>query len=129
MIRREVADTLRFDERYVSYVEDVDFCCRARDRGWHVARVGAAHASTSGSVDPQMARVLMQANTLVFFGRRRDMRRFAGRCWLLVRGAVLGGQDRVLYLKALGLGIWRLCSFAFQSGPAEPDTPGEDLAG
>lgn len=129
LMRREVAESLRFDERYGSYVEDVDFCYRARDRGWHVARVGGAHATTVGSVDRRKALVLMHANTLVFFARRKQLRLLAKRVIYLLshafREARAGSADQAsAYAWALLLGIWRFLRFPFQQ--SESPTAGRN---
>lgn len=120
LIRREVAESLRFDERYGSYVEDVDFCYRARDQGWRVARVGGAHAVTRGSADPRKALVLMHANTMVFFARRGQWRLFIKRVVHVLTHALAEARAGALdqssaYAWAFVLGVWRLLRFPFQS--------------
>jgi len=115
LIRREVAETFRFDERFGSYVEDVDFCYRVRDVGWRVGRVGTAHAEMRGSVDPVRARVLMHANTLVFLARRRMARELVRRVVFLLSSATSQPSDRWDYLRALTLGAWRLAGFWYRS--------------
>lgn len=102
LIRREVALQVRFDERWGSYVEDVDYCYRVRDLGWHIGRCGTAHATTRGSVDSAAAMHLMHSNTLVFFVRRRLWRQAATRFHLLVR------ERR---WRTLGRGLHRLVTF------------------
>jgi GT2 family glycosyltransferase len=53
LIRREAWETLGgLDESYFMYFEDVDFCSRARSRGWGVAmdgRVSALHYESASS--------------------------------------------------------------------------------
>ncbi len=104
LIRRAVAENISFDETYGSYVEDVDFCFRVRDRGWTVARVPNAKATTHGSIDARAAYVLMHGNTLLFFLRRRHFRAFAGRCRLLLRDAVAGVVSRDFRSSARAMG-------------------------
>jgi GT2 family glycosyltransferase len=105
LLRRELAAALRFDERFETYVEDVDFCYRARDLGWRVGRCGEALASTTGSVDASAATVLMHANTLVFFARRHMAREFLHRVAYLLR------RPRPDHLHAFALGMARIVAF------------------
>ena len=107
LMRAEVARTLRFDERWGSYVEDVDFCYRARDLGWRVGRTGNAQATTCGSVDEDRATHMMHSNTLVFFIRRRMWRDATKRLVLLLR-------ERRWRTLARGLG--RVVVFPFAGG-------------
>ena len=54
LIGRQCAvDVGRFDERFSSYVEDVDFCWRARLAGWKVGLVPGAQAHGLGSASPR----------------------------------------------------------------------------
>jgi GT2 family glycosyltransferase len=126
LMRRAVADTLRFDERFGSYVEDVDFCYRARDLGWRVGRAGGALARTRGSVDGDGALVLMHANTVAFFVMRRMWRSAAARGLLLVREAWKSARagswhTAALYVRAIGLAVRRIGTFGVggrRRGPA-----------
>lgn len=44
MVRREALDDVGcFDERFVKYFEDVDFCCRMARSGWHVMHHGGTY--------------------------------------------------------------------------------------
>lgn len=67
VVRVEVLAALGgFDDRFGSYVEDVDLCLRAGDRGWRVVCVSAASARTRGSVaDDRTARAAANAVLLV----------------------------------------------------------------
>lgn len=96
VMRAEIADRFRFDARWGSYVEDVDFCYRVRDAGWRVGRAGDAHVATRGSVDADLAKRLTGANSLVFFLRRRMWRRATSRSLHLLRER----QFRALSLSA-----------------------------
>jgi GT2 family glycosyltransferase len=63
LIRRSCLEEIGgFDERFGSYVEDVDFCLRARSHGWRVGTVNGAVANGLGSRDPRRAEMLMYAN-------------------------------------------------------------------
>jgi GT2 family glycosyltransferase len=53
----------RFDERFGSYVEDVDYCLRARDAGFKVGTVGRASAWGLGSASG-LAAALTEANSI-----------------------------------------------------------------
>lgn len=66
LLRSEVAERFRFDERFGSYVEDVDFCVRVRIvGGWRVGRSNG-NATTRGTSAPESAKVLMTANMIAF---------------------------------------------------------------
>ena len=73
LIRRSCLEQVgEFDERFGSYTEDVDFCERARNRGWRVGTVDDARAAGLGSRDPRRAEMLMHANHALLdakFGR------------------------------------------------------------
>lgn len=57
MFRRECINQVGgFDEVYGSYVEDVDWCHRARSAGWKVGLVAAALADGRGQGDPVAAK-------------------------------------------------------------------------
>lgn len=72
LIRSECARAVGgFDESFGSYVEDVDFCLRARDAGWKVAVVTDAYAWGLGSADPGTATALMIANGYRLARKRR----------------------------------------------------------
>jgi GT2 family glycosyltransferase len=113
LLRREVAERVQFDERWGSYVEDVDFCFRTRDLGWRVGRAGEAHAITCGSVDSAAAGHLMHSNTLVLFVRRRMWREAAKRLLLLVR------ERRA---RTFWRATWVLLTFPFRSSDAGHDS-------
>jgi GT2 family glycosyltransferase len=68
--RRCLEDVGGFDERFHSYVEDVDFCLRARDRGWRVGVVTAAVAWGLGSGSESASRIMIEANTILLVARR-----------------------------------------------------------
>jgi N-acetylglucosaminyl-diphospho-decaprenol L-rhamnosyltransferase len=51
LLRRSCVEQVgRFDELFGSYVEDVDYCLRARAAGWRVGEVTNAKASQRGSI-------------------------------------------------------------------------------
>ncbi|CAB4576707.1 MAG: glycosyltransferase [Actinobacteria bacterium] len=72
MIRhRTAAEVNGFDESMGSYVEDVEFCLRAGDLGWDVARCRAVGAHGLGSAHSDMA-IRLIAENRVLLRRRRD---------------------------------------------------------
>jgi GT2 family glycosyltransferase len=70
-----------FDERFGSYVEDVEYCMRARDCGWRVGLVVDAHASEFGSASPR-AHALVAANRVL-------LRALRAKGWPRIRSRVL----------------------------------------
>jgi GT2 family glycosyltransferase len=65
LVRRDcVLEIGPFDERFGSYVEDLEYCQRARDSGWRVGRVGSARATQLGSRSPR-ASAWIAANRLL----------------------------------------------------------------
>lgn len=64
-----------FDERFGSYVEDVDYCYRARAAGWRVGHVTTAHATMRGSGDASAARRNIAANEIVLWLKHGQQRR------------------------------------------------------
>lgn len=71
MIRRACFDSVGFfDERFGSYVEDADYCLRARDRGWSVMAVSSARAHGLGCALGARARLEMYANGVFLEGKR-----------------------------------------------------------
>lgn len=60
LMRRECALAVgRFDEDFASYVEDVDYCNRARARGWKVATAVTARAAGRGSGSGRLSALRM----------------------------------------------------------------------
>lgn len=74
LMRREVVVAVRFNEKFGSYVEDVDFCYHARRLGWRVGRCEEANATTKGSVDEGRKLILMNANTIAWHLHEHDWR-------------------------------------------------------
>jgi GT2 family glycosyltransferase len=74
-LRRACVSTVGdFDQTYGSYVEDIDYCHRARAAGWKVGIVVSARATSQGSVDGRSALILTRANLTLLAakeGRRR----------------------------------------------------------
>lgn len=70
LVRRECARSVgEFDERFRSYVEDVDYCYRAWDAGWQVVALSDARVGMNGSRSPN-SWALTRANS-VFLARKR----------------------------------------------------------
>jgi N-acetylglucosaminyl-diphospho-decaprenol L-rhamnosyltransferase len=84
MLRRECIEEIGgFDERFHSYVEDVDLCLRATDFGWHVIEVTSATAWGLGSASPD-AEALTEANVV-----RLALKRGGRKCGVLAAARVL----------------------------------------
>jgi GT2 family glycosyltransferase len=80
MISRDCAERIgEFDERYGSYLEDVDYCMRARDAGFALVR-SAAIAWTLGSRSTTARRRVFTNQVLLL--AKRDGRRAAARRWV-----------------------------------------------
>jgi len=82
MFRHEVYHQVgALDERYVMYSEEVDFCKRAKDRGWQVVYLGAArivhHGGQSTAQANARSHIHFQQSKLVYF-RKHHGRRAAG---------------------------------------------------
>lgn len=66
LLRRECVDAVgEFDERFGSYVEDIDYCLRARDAGWDVVTVPDARARGVGSVSARALRAIHRNRVLL----------------------------------------------------------------
>ena len=85
MIRRECAEQVgRFDETFGSYVEDVDYCFRARDAGWRLLRSDAPATGLGTSVGRSSSRRLIRGRSVYLrykhggvWGALRELRRAA----------------------------------------------------
>lgn len=120
VMRMPVATSSSFDERYGSYVEDVDFCSEVRDLGWQVGVLPAAKGCSEGSVDAYVAERSMLSNALAFHLRRGELSAVAVRVHHLLRGAAGGvrhGSPRNVHLYGGSLlrGSWRAASMSFRS--------------
>lgn len=87
VLHRDCVEELRgFDERFGSYVEDVDLCLRAKDAGWRVGVVTWAVASTLGSSSPNAAG-LNEANVVLLAVKRHGFAcGLVGSMQVLLRG-------------------------------------------
>jgi N-acetylglucosaminyl-diphospho-decaprenol L-rhamnosyltransferase len=84
MVRRAVwNDAGPLDERYRFYCQDIDFCLRARERGWRVAIVPESRVTHSRGASIGRSRTLLR-DDLLEFGRGRY-----GRAWFWFARAVL----------------------------------------
>jgi N-acetylglucosaminyl-diphospho-decaprenol L-rhamnosyltransferase len=85
LIGRQCAlDVGRFDELFSSYVEDVDFCWRAREAGWRVGFVPGARAYGLGSASPR-AREYIAANRILLERKHHGTRGMCGALATLAR--------------------------------------------
>jgi len=95
LVRRACADAIGpFDERFGSYMEDVDYGLRARDQGWRVAVLTSAEVWGLGTSTGDSL-TLIAANTIVL-AAKRDGWRGAGLSlalfgWWTAKGLVAGG--------------------------------------
>ncbi|MHB1131358.1 MAG: glycosyltransferase family 2 protein [Chloroflexota bacterium] len=87
--RRALADVGLLDEDYFMYTEEVDWCYRARRRGWSICYLPEAQAihwsGASARRVPERKRAQLYQSKWLFMRKHRD----AGRAlayWLLVRG-------------------------------------------
>lgn len=73
LLRRACVDEVGcFDERFGSYMEDVDYGLRANDLGWRVLVVTSAHAWGLGTVTTRLG-ALVTANTIILAAKRRGI--------------------------------------------------------
>lgn len=80
LMRRECVQQTGFlDERFHSYVEDVDYCFRARQAGWLTGILTTAQAEQVGSVDSAKAILYNNANLIVLDLKRHEYRAAARR--------------------------------------------------
>jgi GT2 family glycosyltransferase len=84
LLRRQcIESTGLLDERFGSYVEDVDLSYRARDAGWRVGVASQAPAVGLGSATSDAARTAaIETNWIFLFAKRGEWRRAAAR-WLM----------------------------------------------
>ena len=81
--RQSAVDVGRFDERFSSYVEDVDFCWRARLAGWRVGLVPGAQAHGLGDASPRAGEYIA-ANRILLELKHHGAR---GLCAAVLRGS------------------------------------------
>ena len=100
MLRRSSVTGIDFDERFGSYVEDVDFCLRVSDAGWKIGMATKAEAWELGSASPH-AMTLVRANTVRLKVKRRGFP---------------GGLAAISSHRArCAIGAWRNCALAPRS--------------
>ena len=91
LIRKNCAQaTGGFDETFSSYVEDTDFCLRAKDHGWKVGVVTTAVGHGLGSVSPHAASLIL-ANTALLVRKREGLLR----CLVAVARIIFHGMGNV----------------------------------
>jgi hypothetical protein len=101
LVRVECATAIGgFDEAFGSYVEDVDFCLRARAAGWGVAVLGGAKAAGLGTAS-RRAGTLQEANIILLCAKLGGAR--AGRAaWLrLLRQSGFRLAKRLGFLRGI----------------------------
>lgn len=105
VVRREVYEQIGgFDEGFVMFSEELDWCRRARDAGWRVVYVGDAEIIHHGG--KSTGQVVAQTHILFQQSKLRYFRKYHG--WLVV--AVLRLFLQANYLVQLGIeaGKWLL---------------------
>lgn len=96
-----------FDAAYFAYMEDVDFCLRAKDAGWGVSLVGeasclhASSASTGGGYNPRR-KYMMGVNSI----------------WFLRQHGGLWAWSRFVVFDVLSLPVLFLWAVCHGDGPA-----------
>jgi GT2 family glycosyltransferase len=109
LIRRSCLEEIGgFDERFGSYVEDVDFCERARSHGWRVGTVSGAVAKGLGSRDPRRAEMLTHANHALLDAKYRRWAPLAKRLAGLTRRCVTDPRNCRFWASTLFLALRRL---------------------
>jgi GT2 family glycosyltransferase len=74
LLRREcVRQTGKFDERFGSYIDDVDYCLRARDHGWRIGVNADAVTWGLGTISPR-AREMVEVNSVRLVVKRSGFR-------------------------------------------------------
>lgn len=112
LLRREAVEQVGLlDPAFLSYVEDVDYCCRMRDAGWRVGVVLGAHAHGLGSSDLAVAERNIAANWLLLLFKRREWLLLAR--WLRYLVARTRRRDRAAAL-GLPLGVARIALAPFR---------------
>lgn len=99
-----VRDVGNFDERYFLYWEEVEWCLRARRRGWGLGVAVDAQAfeasSATASAVPGLQAYYLSRNRLLFAatyaGRRRTARLLAISLWEGLRHLICHGEPHVL---------------------------------
>jgi N-acetylglucosaminyl-diphospho-decaprenol L-rhamnosyltransferase len=87
LLRRECVDHVGpFDERFGSYVEDVEYCTRARELGWRVGVVPSARATHSGSAISRAAALTSANRALLGVLRSRGSARVKRQATLFLLG-------------------------------------------
>jgi GT2 family glycosyltransferase len=122
LLRRECIEQIggqhAYDERFGSYVEDVDVSYRARDAGWRVGIALDAPARALGSATPPPTRkVLMETNWILLHVKRHEWAK-AVRRWLwqpvhAVRHPTIAAR----FLKVFVLVPWKLAPGRFKRAP------------
>jgi len=137
LITRECAEkTGFFDEDFGSYVEDEEYCLRARDRGFRVGAVPSANASNLGTRHSDRAFIMMRGNEILLSAKQGRWRKV---CSQLAIELVLASRSassafsrknsrraalRQAYLhgRAAAFGIRQLSKYVVRSKPAAPAT-------
>lgn len=110
-IRRETWDEVGpFDARFRFYAQDLDFCLRAKDAGWHVRlveeaqviHVGGATIGRRAGAARRTAHPGLLWTDLLLWAEKRN-----GRRWALAaaRLLALGGRLRLITRAAIGLSL------------------------
>jgi hypothetical protein len=104
MIRRECAEAVGgFDERFGSYVEDVDYCLRTTAIGWRLVQSDAPVQSLGSSVGSLASRRMIQARALLLRWKHGGFAAELGRALKVVASNVVHGHWSLARVDILGV--------------------------
>jgi N-acetylglucosaminyl-diphospho-decaprenol L-rhamnosyltransferase len=116
VLRRGCVDAVGgFDERYGSYVEDIDLCKRVADLGWKVGIVEHASAYSIGSSNEKRAIILTHANHVLLDAKMGHYGLVGRRIFGLARRCVTNPRRLDIWAPSLLLGCRQLVRWAAKS--------------
>ena len=106
-----------FDERYGSYVEDIDLCYRASALGWKVGIVERAAASELGSANQKRAIIMTHGNHALLDAKMGRYGAAARRVFGLARRCVTNPRQLDIWAPSLFLACRQLIRWATKRPP------------